>query len=87
MRAASSLGADLSDLGAQDAGEILAQRVIRLMQELKMPNGLSAVGYDEGDIPSLVAETMPQHRVTKLSPIPAGPSELTDLFRNSMAIW
>jgi hydroxyacid-oxoacid transhydrogenase len=87
LRAASSLGADLSDVGPQDAGEILAQRVIRLMQELKMPNGLSAVGYGAGDIPALVAETMPQHRVTRLSPIPAGPSDLKDLFRNSMAIW
>lgn len=87
LRAAHCLGANLADVGPEDAGEILAQQVIRLMQVLKMPNGLSAVGYDEGDVSALVAETMPQHRVTKLSPVPAGPSELAGLFRNSMTIW
>ena len=70
-----------------DAGEILAQRVIHFMQLLKMPNGLSAVGYTEADIPALVQGTLPQHRVTKLSPIPAGEVELAMLFKNSMSIW
>ena len=57
------------------------------MQELDIPNGLSAVGYTEDDIPALVEGTLPQHRVTKLSPRPAGETELTELFRNSMTIW
>jgi hydroxyacid-oxoacid transhydrogenase len=52
-----------------------------------MPNGLSAVGYTELDIPALVAGTLPQHRVTKLSPRPAGEAELTELFRASLKIW
>jgi len=87
LRAAQALGADLSGAGPRDAGEILAHRVVRMMQKLKMPNGLLAVGYNEGDIPTLVEGTMPQHRVTKLSPVPAGPSELTELFSESMEIW
>jgi hydroxyacid-oxoacid transhydrogenase len=87
LRAAHALGADLGDVGPRDVGEILSQRVIHMMQKVKMPNGLSAVGYNENDIPTLVEGTMPQHRVTKLSPVPAGPSDLTDLFKNSMAIW
>ena len=49
--------------------------------------GLEAVGYTEADIPALVEGTLPQHRVTKLSPIPAGRDELTALFRASMRIW
>ena len=52
-----------------------------------MPNGLTAVGYSESDIPALVQGTLPQHSVTKLSPIPAGEEELTELFRQSMHIW
>jgi hydroxyacid-oxoacid transhydrogenase len=52
-----------------------------------MPNGLKAVGYAEPDIPALVEGTLPQHRVTKLSPRPAGPEELSDLFRASMVVW
>jgi hydroxyacid-oxoacid transhydrogenase len=87
LRAAQALGADLADVGFQDAGEVLAQRVIRLMKKLGMPNGLLEVGYGENDVAALVEGTMPQHRVTKLSPVPAGPSDLADLFRDSMTIW
>jgi hydroxyacid-oxoacid transhydrogenase len=57
------------------------------MRLLNMPNGLAALGYTEADIPALVAGTLPQHRVTKLSPRPAGEAELTQLFRESMKIW
>ena len=34
-----------------------------------MPNGLNSLGYHSSDIPKLVDATLPQHRVTKLSPI------------------
>jgi len=87
LRAASALGADVRGASAVDAGPILAQRVIDFMRALEIPNGLSAVGYTETDIPQLVAGTLPQHRVTKLSPIPAGETELAELFRASLKIW
>jgi hydroxyacid-oxoacid transhydrogenase len=57
------------------------------MRQLNMPNGLAAVGYTESDIAALVQGTLPQHRVTKLSPRPAGEAELAELFRQSMRIW
>jgi hydroxyacid-oxoacid transhydrogenase len=87
LRAAAALGADVSQATPQDAAEVLARRVIDFMQRLRMPNGLRAVGYTESDIPALVQGTLPQHRVTKLSPRPAGEAELTQLFRDSMTIW
>ena len=87
LRAAAALGADTAGAALDDAGEILAQRVIHFMRLLKMPSGLRAVGYTEADIPALVQGTLPQHRVTKLSPRPAGEAELTELFLASLAIW
>jgi hydroxyacid-oxoacid transhydrogenase len=87
LRAAAALGAETAGASPKDAGEILAQRVIHFMKLLKMPNGLAAVGYTESDIPSLVQGTLPQHRVTKLSPRPAGEAELAELFRASLTIW
>ncbi len=92
LRAAAALGADigravLADVSSSDVGNILADRVIHFMKILKMPNGLAAVGYSQADIPALIAGTLPQHRVTKLSPRPAGEAELTQLFRDSMKIW
>jgi hydroxyacid-oxoacid transhydrogenase len=87
LEAAVALGADVRDASPEDAGEVLAERVIHFMRRLGMPNGLRAVGYTEADIPALVGGTLPQHRVTKLSPRPAGEAELTHLFRESMTIW
>ena len=66
---------------------MLAERVIHFMKLTDMPNGLSAVGYEQTDIPALVQGTLPQHRVTKLSPIAAGEAELTQLFEDSMVIY
>ncbi|MDA0591180.1 MAG: iron-containing alcohol dehydrogenase [Planctomycetota bacterium] len=87
LRAAEALGVDIRGAAPEDAGEVLAARVVQLMQILQMPNGLAEVGYTEADIPALVEGTLPQHRVTKLSPIPAGEVELTALFRDSMKTW
>jgi hydroxyacid-oxoacid transhydrogenase len=87
LGAAEALGADISDAKLEDAGEILAHCVIRLMRELHMPNGLNELGYTKQDIPALVEGTLPQHRVTKLSPRAAGAAELTHLFEESLTIW
>lgn len=87
LRAAAALGADVRGAAPNDAGDILAQRVIHFMKLLGMPNGLAAVGYTAADIPALVEGTLPQHRVTKLSPRPAGEEELSELFRQSLRIW
>jgi hydroxyacid-oxoacid transhydrogenase len=57
------------------------------MQRLKTPNGLREIGYAPDDIPALVEGTLPQHRVTKLSPRPAGPDELARLFESAMVAW
>ena len=87
LRAARALGAEVSGIPRESAGDVLAARILHFMRCVDIPNGLSAVGYSEADIPSLVEGTLPQHRVTKLSPRPAGPEELAELFRASMRLW
>ncbi len=87
LQAAEFLGADVSRAKPADAGDILADQLIKLMQRLHVPNGLSAVGYTKDDIPALVEGTLPQHRVIKLSPRPVGREEFTQLFEKSMVIW
>lgn len=87
LAAAAALGADISGAKPVDAGEILSGRIIELMQRFEIPNGLSAVGYTRNDIPELVAGTMPQHRVTKLSPRPFGEEDLAKLFDDAMKYW
>jgi hydroxyacid-oxoacid transhydrogenase len=87
LKAASILGADISRAAAEDAGKVLADAITGLMFRLKVPNGLSALGYSSADIPKLVEGTLPQHRVTKLSPRPAGAEELHKLFEDAMQAW
>jgi hydroxyacid-oxoacid transhydrogenase len=87
LEAAAALGANVSNVTADDAGRVLADRITWFMRELKVPNGLRAVGYSSSDIGTLVEGTLPQHRVTKLSPRPAGPEELAKLFESAMIAW
>lgn len=87
LQAAGALGADVSRAHGEDAGKILADRIAWFMQRLNMPSGLRAIGYSSSDVPALVQGTLPQHRVTKLSPRPAGPEELASLFENAMTTW
>jgi len=63
----------------------LARR--RTIERLKLPNGLRALGYTSSEIPALVEGTLPQHRVTKLSPRVAGPEELARLFEEALVAF
>lgn len=87
LMGAQLMGVDISDVREEDAGEVLAGAIIELMKQTGVPNGLSAIGFTEADIPALVEGTLPQHRVTKLSPRPAGREELTALFTDAMRYW
>lgn len=87
LRAAAALGAEVRDASPADAGKVLADRVIHFMKLLQMPNGLEAVGYVKADIPTLVAGTMAQERLTKLSSRPADEAALSSLFEESLTIW
>ena len=87
LYAAEVLGANVSGVHMEEAGEVLAMKIIELMRQLDMPNGLSALGYRDDHIPALVQGTLPQHRVTKLSPRPAEEEELAMLFGGAMRYW
>ena len=89
LEAAKRMGADISGVidPESEAGEILADRIVSMMRQLEIPNGLSAIGFTEADIPALVQGTLPQHRVTKLSPRPAGAVDLEAMFRDAMRAW
>ncbi|HTH24518.1 MAG TPA: hydroxyacid-oxoacid transhydrogenase [Vicinamibacterales bacterium] len=87
LQAAEALGANVTGVKAGDAGRVLADRITWFMRELKVPNGLKAVGYSSSDIDALVEGTLPQHRVTKLSPRPASPDDLAKLFEDALVAY
>jgi hydroxyacid-oxoacid transhydrogenase len=87
LHAAKLMGKDISGVSPDDAGEVLSSAIIEIMRKVEMPNGLSAVGCDPDDVDKLVEGTLPQHRVTKLSPRPASAEDLKQLFLDSMELW
>jgi hydroxyacid-oxoacid transhydrogenase len=87
LYAAALMGADVSAVPPEKAGELLANTIADLMRRVGMPNGLAAIGFSPGDVNLLVAGTLPQHRVTKLSPRPADTEALKHLFLASMTCW
>ena len=89
LRAAALLGADV-DVDPGDgaaAGEALAGAIVNVMRATGMPNGLAGVGFDASDAPRLAAGTLPQHRVTKLSPRAADEADLVAIFEAAMHAW
>jgi hydroxyacid-oxoacid transhydrogenase len=87
LYAAGLRGVDTSGARPEDAGELLAGAIVDLMCRTGMPNGLKAVGFGPEDVDQLVAGTLPQQRVTKLSPRPADAADLERLFLDSMTLW
>ena len=87
LEAAKLLGVDTSNESSNSAGKLISEKIIEFIKILGMPNGLRGLGYEESDIEKLVEGTLPQHRVTKLSPVEVGAKELRTLFEESFELW
>lgn len=85
LRAAALLGPDTAR--QPDPAEQLPTVLIDLMRDIGIPNGISAVGYAEADIPELVPGTMKQQRLLSTCPRPVGEEEIAELFRKSLRNW
>ncbi|PKU30449.1 hydroxyacid-oxoacid mitochondrial [Limosa lapponica baueri] len=81
------LGADIRTARIKDAGFILADTLRKFLFDLNVDDGLAAIGYSKADIPALVKGTLPQERVTKLSPRPQTEEDLSALFEASMKLY
>ena len=87
LEAARLLGIDTAAVSPSDAGEVLAKTLIDLMRAVGMPNGLNGVGISGADLDTLVRGTLPQGRITQLSPRPATTDDYRELFAASMTLW
>jgi hydroxyacid-oxoacid transhydrogenase len=87
LQIAEVMGADIAGASDDDAGEILSGLLTKLIQTLKLPNGLGAVGYEPDDVTDLTTGTMPQQRVLRISPRPVHDSDIRQLFLDSLTLW
>ena len=87
LHGAECLGADVRGAAPDDAGEILAGRLIELMQATGIPNGLGAIGFGADDIGALTDGAFPQKRVIGNAPRSVTRDDLAQLFRGAMRYW
>jgi alcohol dehydrogenase class IV len=86
LHAAELLGAS-SRFAAGDAGDALAETLVRLMRATHMPSGLRALGYDSKDIAALVDGAFAQQRLLANAPRAVTREDLADLFSAAFAYW
>jgi len=82
--------ARLLDPGADepnDPAEYLPSVLTSLMRDIGIPDGIGAVGYDEGDIPALVEGTMKQQRLLATAPKDVTDDDIAGIFRRSISLW
>ncbi|KAL7807242.1 Dehydroquinate synthase-like protein [Trichoderma gracile] len=89
--AAEAFGVDISNVKAESAGEVLAEALIKFLQDLgDQPNGLKDLGFGSEHIDALVEGTIPQARVLKLAPslsteLQTEKEQLRALFEDAMS--
>lgn len=87
LAAAQLLGAETRGAGAADAGAVLAERIVALMRETGMPNGLSGVGYGARDVAALADGAFPQRRLLDNAPRAISKPALEGLYRDALCYW
>jgi hydroxyacid-oxoacid transhydrogenase len=70
-----------------DAAELLPGVLTALMRDIGIPNGIAAVGFDDGDVADLVDGTMKQQRLLATSPREVTEEDVAGIFRRSMELW
>jgi len=87
LRAAAALGADVRDVPPEEAGKVLAERLVQMMKACGVPNGISGVGYGPDDIPALTDRAFQQKRLIDNGPRSLDGAQLADLFRDALRYW
>jgi len=87
LEGASFLGADAKGATPDDAGEVLSKRLVGLMQETKMPNGLTDLGFSDEDVQAMAASSFRQQRAINNAPRESNLVDLENIYRQSLRYW
>ncbi|MGI9318162.1 MAG: hydroxyacid-oxoacid transhydrogenase [bacterium] len=87
LEAAQFLGADMQDATATDAGEIVATRIVQMMRQTGVPNGLGGVGFGADDVKALAASSIRQTRAINNAPKVANQADMESIYSNSIRYW
>ncbi|MFT5504280.1 MAG: hydroxyacid-oxoacid transhydrogenase [Gammaproteobacteria bacterium] len=85
FEAASFLQADSQDADLENSGEVLSKRLIQMMQQTDMPNGLGGVGFGEEHVTNLAASTFRQTRAIANSPRETNLVDIENIYRAAIS--
>lgn len=87
MEAAGFLGADSKGATPDDAGEVVAKRLIELMQGTAAPNGLKASGFQDSDTQRLATSAFRQQRAIANAPRESNLVDVENIFDSAKSYW
>ena len=87
LEAAEFLGAPDTDAGDGEVGEVVSGRIIELMRNSGVPNGLSGVGFSEADVVDLAASSARQKRAIANAPRVATVGDMESIYRDAISYW
>jgi len=85
VRAAELLAPDADR--TDDLRDFLPAVLTDLMRDIDIPNGLSAIGYDDGDVGGLVEGTLKQQRLLATAPREPSEDDLAGILQRSLDLW
>lgn len=89
LRAAEHLGANISTVKPKDAGLLLKDTILNLLDRWRgfVPDGLQEMGYASEDVERLVKGALPQRKVLDIAPRQPKPEDLQMLLERSMKLF
>ena len=87
LEAAEFLGFDVKDAGPDDAGEVVAARIIELMRATDMPNGLGGIGFKLDDVGGLADSAVRQGRAIANAPRETNRNDIATIYERAMSYW
>lgn len=87
LEAAACLGADTGDATPDDAGEVVATRIVEMMRATRLPNGLRGIGFTADDVDALAGSAIRQHRPIANAPRETNRDDAAEIFKNAMSYW
>lgn len=87
IHGAALLGADIKGATNEDAAEIVAGQLIKMMRATGIPNGVGGVGYSYADVAALTKGAWAQQRLLTNAPRDISEGDLSKLYRDAMRYW
>ncbi len=87
LEAARFLDADFPGGTVDDSGEIIANRIIDLMQKTNAPNGLSGVGFTQAHVNALADSSARQKRAIANTPQETNLIDIQNIYTNAIHYW